>query len=213
MKKSKKMDKGNTLTVHNMDKNVSDRRKTDTRQYGERVEEIEAITGTYTNNYNICNIDKRIKNYLEQEKKEINNIDEEIERLDWIIENTEDKKEKTTAKNEKMQKIQRKEDIITNKRMNEYISKTKDYIDNYLLVLPPRSESAFFRSLLLFFLSYLLYSLLSNPIFLSLHLYYLFLSSLVLYNFLFFYLYYIYYSYLYMFPLLPLFLLLSPHTV
>src|SRR3989338_6344170 len=105
MKKSKKMDKGNTLTVHNMD--------------------------------------KRIKNYLEQEKKEINNIDEEIERLDWIIENTEDKKEKTTAKNEKMQKIQRKEDIITNKRMNEYISKTKDYIDNYLLVLPPRSESVF----------------------------------------------------------------------
>src|SRR3989338_5393611 len=143
MKKSKKMDKGNTLTVHNMDKNVSDRRKTDTRQYGERVEEIEAITGTYTNNYNICNIDKRIKNYIEQEKKEINNIDEEIERLDWIIENTEDKKEKTTAKNEKMQKIQRKEDIITNKRMNEYISKTKDYIDNYLLVLPPRSESVF----------------------------------------------------------------------
>src|SRR3989338_114399 len=84
----------------------------------------------------------------------------------------------------------------------------------YLLLYPLSSVfSAFFRSLLLFFLSYLLYSLLSNPIFLSLHLYYLFLSSLVLDNFLFFYLYYIYYSYLYMFPLLPLFLLLSPHTV
>src|SRR3989338_10361454 len=102
MKKSKKMDKGNTLTVHNMDKNVSDRRKTDTRQYGERVEEIEAITGTYTNNYNICNIDKRIKNYLEQEKKEINNIDEEIERLDSQIKRKKKKEGKKKTRNTKI---------------------------------------------------------------------------------------------------------------
>src|SRR3989338_7102656 len=175
MKKSKKMDKGNTLTVHNMD--------------------------------------KRIKNYLEQEKKEINNIDEEIERLDWIIENTEDKKEKTTAKNEKMQ-IHYEVVIQVDSYLYNPLFLIYTHSFFYLLLYPLSSVfSAFFRSLLLFFLSYLLYSLLSNPIFLSLHLYYLFLSSLVLDNFLFFYLYYIYYSYLYMFPLLPLFLLLSPHTV
>lgn len=108
-----------------------------------KLVEVEKITATYATNYNIHNIDKRIKQMFEKEREMIGKLEEEKKRLEWIKDNSDDMVEIDLAKRALKEVMNQRQDIITGKKQNEYKEKTQEILDLYDMALPPTGGKVF----------------------------------------------------------------------